>query len=167
MEIFTYTVIRTEGKRSHLPFQMQPEEHEHGLSPQPPLQRERTLLVKHWKQHKHDIIMSWILVHLHFLNWYYLHLHLQFKRRTWGPTDLSASPQSLGTRCNSSSWKPLPGTWRRRKPSVVDSMGSQSPGLTNLISFHNEMTSLMDERRAVHTVLQDFGKAFDSVLRSS
>lgn len=35
--------------------------------------------------------------------------------------------------------------------------------LTNLISFYNDMTSLMDEGRAVDIVYLDFSKAFDTV----
>lgn len=35
--------------------------------------------------------------------------------------------------------------------------------LTNLIAFYNEVTGLLDERRAMDIVYLDFSKAFDTV----
>lgn len=35
--------------------------------------------------------------------------------------------------------------------------------LTNLIAFYNEMTSLVDEKRAMDMVCLDFSKAFDTI----
>ena len=39
--------------------------------------------------------------------------------------------------------------------------------LTNLISFYNEMTSLIDEQRQVDVVFLDFSKVFDIVLHKT
>ena len=39
--------------------------------------------------------------------------------------------------------------------------------MTNLINFYDEMTGLVEERRAVDTVYLDFTKAFDTVSRKS
>ncbi|GAB0203099.1 mitochondrial enolase superfamily member 1 [Grus japonensis] len=38
--------------------------------------------------------------------------------------------------------------------------------LTNLISFYDKMTCLVDEGKAVHVVYLDFSKAFDTVFHS-
>lgn len=37
------------------------------------------------------------------------------------------------------------------------------PGLTNVMSFYDEMVCLMDERRSNHIACVDFSKAFDSI----
>ena len=39
--------------------------------------------------------------------------------------------------------------------------------LTNLISFYNEMTSLIDEQRQVDVVFLDLSKVFDIVLHKT
>ena len=38
--------------------------------------------------------------------------------------------------------------------------------MTNLISFYNWVTRLVDEGKAVHVVYLDFSKAFDTVFHS-
>lgn len=38
---------------------------------------------------------------------------------------------------------------------------------TNLVDFHNEMTSWIDERRTVDVIYLYFSKAFDTIIKTS
>ena len=52
------------------------------------------------------------------------------------------------------------GSWPKR------ALGPSWSGLTNLISFYDWVTRLVDERKAVNLVYLDFSKAFDMVSHS-
>ena len=52
------------------------------------------------------------------------------------------------------------GSWPKR------ALGPSWSGLTNVISFYDWVTRLVDERKAVSLVYLDFSKAFDMVSHS-
>ncbi|CAM5145998.1 unnamed protein product [Eretmochelys imbricata] len=90
------------------------------------------------------------------------------KRRIWGTTGQSASPQSL-----EKSWS------RVLKESVLKHLEEKKvirnsqhgftkgkSGLTNLIAFYDEITGSVDEGKVVDVLFLDFNKAFDTVSHS-
>ena len=88
--------------------------------------------------------------------------------RIQGTKSQTASPWSLRRWWNSSSWKLCLGTWKRKKIIQISQhpFTKRKSCLTILISFCNEITSLMDRWRAVDIVFLDFREDFDTIAQN-